>query len=630
MRPSRLGDATPVRNTLQLHIAAYRSTPTRTPFRIRVGLLLIQCCIIALSATALSSTCRNNDQAAYIGGALQLAHGEARAWAAPFYNYDKQYATYLMVAGLLHLFPQTNPVRLGNLLTFVLFAFSALLISLYRKGNTLVPIAAFLPVLLSPGLALYAPFLGTSCVSYSILVCAFMVAQLLPGRRGKLAAAPLVALAVASRADAILAIPAFVLSIHSRQQVKHLLREPAVLTLGLASVLPILVGKLIFTGSPISFAGYLGLTTQLKASVALLLFSFGLGESLLLLALVSCYASLALGNTHWGQYYKLTAVSIVIPIGFYGFQLFTPTFFFLQLAVTLFFLLNRRTAVLWRHLRNRRYRLCTATLIVLVSLAVIPWAVGLDLPQLSRPGLTLLTPTTFPTSHGAFPMGAYGMFLWRLAQYRFVIDHNQKIWDSAETVDYRTCNGSDVPLADSPMVDYLDLAVRLQGKRPVIVKSWKHAPCGLMYVDSRSVTRTRALSRYSDLTDVLSRSAVVASQNNNGDPILLVETSKPQSPEAAVLSELRDLLGGRQFEVAFMSGDKEVVNFIPPYKYVIFTDGVSCRVGPESKLLVINTPGHLKLMWNGELADRPSSAIVSCPGATIVGSAKSVLPTYMF
>jgi hypothetical protein len=608
---------------------------TRKSLGIRFGLLLVSTCLVVSLATVLSSTPRNNDQAAYVSGALQLARGEVRASAAPFYNYDKQYATYLMLAVLLHLFPKTDPMWLGNLLDFALFALATISIALYRRGNVLVPLVAFIPVILNPGLVLYAPFLGPSCVSYSILVCAFMVVLLLPGRSGKFAAAPIAALAIASRADAILSIPAFILSIHSRQRVRSLIKDPAVLILGLACVLPIIAGKMISTrGRPIYWAGSIGsigFSTQLKAFATLIIFSFGLGECLLLLALATCYGALALEKKHWRTYYTLMAFSMIIPVGFYSVQLFSPTFLFLQLAVTLFFISNRRTAILWRHLQQHRYWFCVGILTLSTALTVVPWFVGLNLSRLTRPHLTLLKPTTFPTSHGAFPMGAYGMFLWQLRQSKFLIDYNQRIWKSAETVDYRTCNNGDVPLANSPPVDYLELAVRLQSKTPVIVKDWKKAPCGFLYVDSRSVTRAVSpLSHSPDLRNVLSRSIAVASRDNEGQPILLVETNEPQSLEGIILSELRDFFGGREFEVMFMPTDTEKVRFIPPYRYVIFTDGLSCRVQPEGKMLVGDGLGYLKLIWDGEIANRPLSVIVSCPGATTVGWAGSVLPDYMY
>ena len=105
---------------------------------------------------------------------------------------------------------------------------------------------------------------------------------------------------------------------------------------------------------------------------------------------------------------------------------------------------------------------------------------------------------------------------------------------------------------------YLELAVRLQHKTPVIVKDWKKAPCGFMYVDSRSVTRTVSpLSHSPDLRDVLSSSIAVASRDNEGQPILLVETNKPHSVEGIILLELRDFFGGREFEVMFMPTDTE-------------------------------------------------------------------------
>jgi hypothetical protein len=229
-------------------------------------------------------------------------------------------------------------------------------------------------------------------------------------------------------------------------------------------------------------------------------------------------------------------------------------------------------------------------------------------------------------------MGAYGVFLWQLRQSNFSIDYNQRLWRSAKSVDYHTCNNEDVPLADSQAKAYLELAVRLQHKTPVIVKDWKKAPCSFMYVDSRSVTRpvSPLFLHPRDLREILSSSIAVASRANEGQLILLVETSKPQSLEGAIFSELGDFFGGREFEVMFMPSDTGTVRFIPPYRYVIFTDGTSCRVQPEGKLLVNRGLGHLKLKWDGVIADRPLSALVSCPGARIVGFAWSVLPDYIY
>jgi hypothetical protein len=46
---------------------------------------------------------RNNDQAAYINGALQLARGEISPWHAEFFNYDKQFAAYWFFAALFRI-----------------------------------------------------------------------------------------------------------------------------------------------------------------------------------------------------------------------------------------------------------------------------------------------------------------------------------------------------------------------------------------------------------------------------------------------------------------------------------------------------------------------------------------------
>jgi hypothetical protein len=599
---------------------------------IRFGLLLMSGSLLALLTSAASHTFRDVDQAGYVNGAIRLAHGEIHLWAAPLFNYDKEYGTYLLLASVFRIFPQADPVQVSNILNFLLFATATLAVSLSRKGNAGVRVLAFAPVIMSPALALYAPFFGSSCLSYSVLVCAFMAAILLPKRGGKLVAALLVFFAVACRADAILALPAFILSLHSRQRIANLIKDRFVWTLGGAGVLAMALGKVIFRGGPMYFAGFMGFATQLKASIALIVLAFGLGECVLLVLLLICYSMIIAEKKRARSYYVLATLSLIVPIAFYSVQLLSPTFFFPQLAATLFCLSSRRTAVIWRYWHQRRYDISTALVTISAILTIAPWFVGLQLGRLSKPRITLLQPTLFPTSHGAFPMGAYGPFIWELRWHDFLIDHNQRIWESARTVAYRACGNNEVGLVYSPMVSYLELAVRLQGRNPIIVKNWKNGPCGFVYVDSRSaIRRVSPLSRTApDLRSMLGSSISLASQGDDGDPILMVDVGQPQSAIAAILSQLREVFGGRDFRVVFLSGNRETIKLIPAYKYALFSDGLSCHMGRDGRQMTIAGSDFLKAVWDGRSFGNAESATLSCSQARIVGWAQSALPDYLY
>jgi hypothetical protein len=343
--------------------------------------------------------------------------------------------------------------------------------------------------------------------------------------------------------------------------------------------------------------------------------------------------AIAAKKRQWRAYYAAMSIGLVIPFGFYGFQMSSPTYLFLEVAVTLFALLGRRSAVLWAYFSRVRADLAFAILQLSIVLTVIPWFVGLSLPRLTKPRLAIFSPTEFSTTHGAFPMGSYAAFLWRSRGKQFLIDHNQRIWKSAEAVDYQTCNGT-VPLAFSPMVNYLELAVRLQNKVPFVITNWRNvASCGFVYVDNRSVSRERVLSRHPELYDLLDRGVEIASHDDDGQPILRIEIRQPQSRAGKILSALRKMFAGRQFEIEFITADTERLPLVPPREYAVFSDGARCDASPKSNFTAIpkgGGNGDLRLFWNGKFLDRPSSAWVSCPGAKFIGNAHTVLPDYMF
>ena len=57
---------------------------------------------------------RHNDEASYINGALQIAQGSISPWHAIFFNYDKQYGSYWLIAGLFRIAGYSTPIATTN------------------------------------------------------------------------------------------------------------------------------------------------------------------------------------------------------------------------------------------------------------------------------------------------------------------------------------------------------------------------------------------------------------------------------------------------------------------------------------------------------------------------------------
>jgi hypothetical protein len=152
---------------------------------------------------------RNNDQAAYINGALQLARGEISPWRADLFNYDKQFATYWLLAGLFRILGPRSVLLLPNLAQALLLCATVVALILYKLRHA--PVSLILPFALCPVLVLSAPFMGTGLISFSFLLLGFSLLRCgHPVQRTS--AYLLITIAAACRADVALAIPTLVLT----------------------------------------------------------------------------------------------------------------------------------------------------------------------------------------------------------------------------------------------------------------------------------------------------------------------------------------------------------------------------------------------------------------------------------
>ncbi|HEX4231235.1 MAG TPA: hypothetical protein VHZ07_21345 [Bryobacteraceae bacterium] len=577
-----------------------------------------------------SSTFRDNDQAALLSGGWQIAHHQVPFWHAWFYNYDKQWGTFLALGGMYRLLPGWDPVYVGNLMQVIVISAAWITLAFRTGRNRRAPLILLLPVLASPALILYAPFLGTSWFSLAFFLLAFYFAgSYRPWNIGF--AAAFIFIAAACRGDVVLAIPAFVLSQLSRASFVRLLRRPYVWIMAAAAITPVFVGKLIdihpsADHNPLGFdwRGYVGVLV------------FGLTPAALLLVawILSSYGSAAVRKRRFRFFYGATALAPLIPLAFYTPQLYTIRYFFLTIASALFIVSSRRSTVIYRaQMAHYKWRVAAAGLAVV---AIAPWFIGVNLRWLWHPEFTFTNPTRFPTGDGHFPMGAYLSFDREvLFQDQFRIDHNQRIWLAAESVPYETCSDGTVPIEFTPMTNYLELAVRLQKKTPKIVFDLHDSPCGILFIDSRSLTR-ELVSDNREARKLLTQKVTIVSQRaNTGQPILRISKSDHPSPDAELFTDIRKVFRGKDFEIYFNTSAVQPAHFAirsdPASRYVFFSDGGSCTVTvdgrPSSRVRPLQM-GMLRDFWQDVPSGSSRRLDAICSGESS-GWAKTVLPGYM-
>lgn len=579
-----------------------------------------------------SSTFRDNDQAAILSGAWQIAHHQVAPWHAWFYNYDKQWGTFLALSWMYRLLPGWDPVYAGNLMLVIVASVAWITLAFRTGRNRHAPIILLLPVLVSPALILYAAFLGTSWFSLAFFLLAFYFAgSYRPWNTG--ITAGLIFVAAACRGDVVLAMPAFVLSQLSRTTFRRLLLRPYAWIMTAAAIAPVYIGKLIdihpsADSNPLGFdwRGYLGVMV------------FGLTPAIVVLIvwIAGSYANLAVRRRRFRFFYAATAVAPLFPLAFYTPQLYTIRYFFLTIACTLFIGSSRRSAVIY-HSQMARYGLrARSAAPALAMVAILPWFIGVNLRWLWHPEFTFTNPTRFPTGDGHFPMGAYlGFDREVLVDDRFRIDHNQRIWLAAESVPYETCRDGTVPIEFTPMTNYLELAVRLQKKIPKIVSNLHDSPCGILFIDSRSLTR-ELVTNNREAQKLLSQKVTIVSQSSNtGQPILRIAESDHPSPDAELFTDIRKIFRGRDFEIYFNRRIDRPAHFViktdPTSRYVFFSGGGSCTVTVDGRSSPQVRPlemGMLRDYWQDAPAGSSHTLDVNCSGEP-AGWARTVLPGYM-
>lgn len=532
----------------------------------RIEVLALQSFVLILLVLPfVGAIFRDNDQATILGGAWQIAHRQASFLHATFYNFDKQWGVFLALSWLYRLFPRANPVLAANLVITVLASVAWLSLA-FRTGRTRnAPLSLLMPVLLSPVLVLYIPYLGTGWFSLAFLLLSFFFLGNFTSRTSQAIGLILLATAAACRGDVVLAVPALALSQMSRKRPGNLLRRARLWLIAGVAIFPVLAGKLM-TGSTIPDTN--PLSFDARSYFGFLLFGLTPAPILLLLLSVALFLWAAVRKRRFWFFYLGLAISPLVPLGFYSLQLYTLRYLFLTIACILFLVSSRRSVALYYASFRKYHQRVQLLAAVLVGVTVAPWLVGFNVPVLNRPRLTFTDPTRFPTGDGQFPMGAFLGFEWQILFHDHLqIDHNQKIWLAARSVNYQACGDETVPFLITPMSNFIEFAIRLQDKKPRPIDYMAESPCGMTYVDVRSIIRGyRPVPRDGAM---FQEGISFVSSTDNGQIIARVDSKGSQTDEARTLEQLAKILGEREVEI--FTGSRLKIAEEPGLRYAVFS-----------------------------------------------------------
>lgn len=468
-------------------IKTLRFYPPIQLLKLKGVLLLLPFVVLTLYAT--SDVIREGDQAALLDAALRLASGES-PWGGEFYNYDKQYLAFWLLALVFRLKSllglPISEIYLANLLS-CLFLWSAVIaiVTVAQRGN--VWLAGLVVVVAAPSFLLQIPFLSTAALSAGCLLWLTGVLIRCTGRAGLVLCGVLSFAAVGTRADAVLVLPFLLWLTAPTADLGRLLGWRHTWITFAASIAAILLGKLLVDEPSLytnSFFFY--------PRIFVAYFVFGLGSAGILF-LLSVLATAWMGCTSRSRrqqlYVVLGAGLMLLPFGFYGAQLLSTRYWMLTLVTLLSFISAPRGKAILHELPLQLLKRWIGW--GLVAAASVPLVIGIHLPFISAPRLTLTTPTLFPTADGVMPMGAYGSFLvlrLRNANAQFV-DHNQAVWQAAQATQFEMSSDGSVPILETHLPMYLRLAARLQALKSREIPANEITQLPFFYAESRSLTK---------------------------------------------------------------------------------------------------------------------------------------------
>ena len=487
--------------------------------RLNIALLIV---FSAASLWCAGGLMRKNDQAVILAGAVDLARGQLQPWSA-YYQFDKTYVLYGIVSAILKVCPDSDPVTTANA-GLVLIFWTALAVFVGVSRERLSP-AVLLCVLASPAVLFNTPYVNSSVLSSAfLLLCGAFILR--ADRVSSWLAALFYFLAVGSRSDVILLLPLLFWlgtpipeSGSFREWFSSLWQKDSQALSLFSRLLKLVVaGAVALILGPI-LAGGVGMALDpifnWKMVAGYTVFGFGAAGMLWVLQLVCLGRLVVKQRAGWPVLYGLAGLlAFLLPVLFFLPQLHAPRYFW-----------RGCEAVLLLSVSGRLPQFDRRVMAICILAAVLPLLVGIRLPQLNHPQLTVTSPTHFPSGDGFYPMGAYGSFLGCLHRAAIApVDHNQRVWIAAQQAVFQPLEDGTVPVLNTPMSGYLLLSASLKGQSAVRA-SFEGLPSVGFYVDSRSLMRTDPKNPF-ELNRILDVPMEFVSPVSDGIGILRVGTGR--------------------------------------------------------------------------------------------------------
>jgi hypothetical protein len=561
---------------------------------------------------------RESDQASVVRGAYEIAFRGRSPFRADLYHYDKMFGSYLVLAGVDKALPRVDPVVSANLFQFVLGVAATTVLLLRSPKLPGIARALLLATMISPVWILNIPFFSPAAISAYTLVFAFLVPS--RGRPGMPVEAFLVLVAASFRADAVLFLPFLIWSKAARTGVLSLITHPRSVAIASAGVAALALGPVVAGGWTV-FAT----PPRVIPEVLLAFMVFGLGPAALTFAYIVAALTWAAGRPRARPWYLIGLASFGLPLAYYAPQLLSPRYLLLTVAVTLCALTTRRIAALLTFMVPKRSRAAIGTLALVV--AIVPLIVGLQLPRITSPRLTVSRPTTYPSADGHWPMGAVAGFAYGSRSHSHVsIDHNQGIYEAARNTEFRgLCNGR-VPVLRTPMVSFLELALAIKGLHAEVIDHAGQRGCETAYADLRSLTHEWLHPFERDASPKeLPQLRIVSFPVSNQEIVLVGQEDDPILRRE--LTALRDQFQAREFEVLFRRSYMISLQAGSLYRVVAPDSFVTEAVCAGVRQQLPAHPGSG--LYAAAFATDRADCTLELPSRRNIVVAHTVLPSYM-
>jgi hypothetical protein len=504
-------------------------------------LLLLTVAMFSLWCTG--DLMRKNDQATILAGAYDLAQGRMQDPSA-YYQYDKTYILYWVCAAVLKIFPAgTSAVAAANIsLALIFWAALTAFVVRFRK--------ALPPVVLLCFLTAPAVLLNTLYVNSSVLSSAFLLLSavflLKEENRGGWLAALFFFLSVGSRADAILLLP-LLLWLITPFPISGKFRKNSsnVWKISAAGILALVTGRILCRGG-----ASVDLFFNAKMVAGYTVFGFGAAALIFVLYSVRLAVQAGKGTGALEKLYSLAGLfALLLPVLFFLPQLHAPRYFWRGCEAVLLLAVSGRLP--GRELRPAK--------ILIALAALMPMILGVQLPALNRPQITVSQPELFPSGDGLYPMGGYIPFILRLRHAgEYPLDHNQLVWSAVHSAQFEFSPEGTIEVLHTPMYGYFMLEAALRGG---VARCLPLDMLGgrAFYADSRSLMRDDPKTPLRALNEILTLPAHFVSPVLNGVGVL--EFGAGDDRWGSQTRFLNRFFAGNEYRI-FSSGQTEPSNHL--------------------------------------------------------------------